>query len=321
MENEKKENNSENNANTNKVQQKETEKFTIAEIRQYYAETVSKLKEIDTMLETLEKESKTKSEKEKKDSLENITNKIKQYREDFYNVMEFLPGYDKLQYSKNYDEALEKVNQLKNKLFPKKKFAFSNKNKKVAENNKNENVENQKKNEEVIDISKEISPTDLLIKDLKNEKKVFTKKEIEGKNNILMENINECEIYLLYNFKACYITNCNKCKIFLGSVSGGTHMTSITDSKIYLITHQLRIHKTTKCDFYVIINSNPIIEYSKENVFHPLKIKYEEYENNVKISGIDLNNNKWNQVQDFQWLKKDKSPNYEVDDTNELVTI
>ena len=38
--------------------------------------------------------------------------------------MEFLPGYDKLQYSKNYDEELEKVNNLKNKLFPKKKFVF-----------------------------------------------------------------------------------------------------------------------------------------------------------------------------------------------------
>ena len=36
--------------------------------------------------------------------------KIKLYREQFYNVMEFLPGYDKLQYSKNYDEELISVN-------------------------------------------------------------------------------------------------------------------------------------------------------------------------------------------------------------------
>ena len=47
--------------------------------------------------------------------------------------MEFLPGYDKLQYSKNYEEELEKVNNLKNKLFPKKKFAFSKANKKQNE--------------------------------------------------------------------------------------------------------------------------------------------------------------------------------------------
>ena len=142
-----------------------------------------------------------------------------------------------------------------------------------------------------------------------------------GKNNILMENIKDCTIYLLFDFKACYINNCSKCNIYLGSISGGTHITKCTESKFYLMTHQLRIHQTTKTHFYVLINSNPIIEYSKDNVFHPLKIKYEEYENNLKLSGINENYNKWDQVQDFQWLKKDKSPNFETDDKNEIVEI
>ena len=103
---------------------KESEKFTIAEIRQYYADTLAKFKEIDSMLEKLESEASSKTDKEKKDTLEAITSKIKLYREEFYNVMEFLPGYDKLQYSKNYDEELEKVNKLRNKLFPKKNLLF-----------------------------------------------------------------------------------------------------------------------------------------------------------------------------------------------------
>ena len=79
---------------TNKKEEnvkKETEKFTIAEIRQYYTETVAKLKEIDTMLEKLESEANSKTDKEKKDTLDAITSKIKLYREDFFNVMEFLP--------------------------------------------------------------------------------------------------------------------------------------------------------------------------------------------------------------------------------------
>ena len=152
--------------------EKETEKFTIAEIRKYYAETTTKLKEIDDMLAKLEAESKNKSDKEKKDGLEEITTKIKLYREQFYNVMEFLPGYDKLQYSKNYDEELEKVNNLKNKLFPKKKFAFSKNNKK-----QNENIKEKKEKSEVKETKQEItesSITDLVIKDLNN----FTKKKI-----------------------------------------------------------------------------------------------------------------------------------------------
>lgn len=300
---------------------KETEKFTIAEIRKYYADTQEKLKEIDSMLEKLESEASTKTEKYKKDTLEAITSKIKLYREEFYNVMEFLPGYDKLQYSKNYEEELEKVNNLRNKLFPKKKFAFSKANKKQNEINKEKKELEQKKEEIDKKEINEISETDLVIKDLKDSNKKYTKEEIKGKNNILMENIKDCNIYLLYDFKACYINNCSKCNIYLGSISGGTHITNCTESNFYLMTHQLRIHQTTKTHFYVLINSNPIIENSKENVFHPLKIKYEEYDNNLKISGINENNNKWDQVQDFQWLKKDKSPNFETDDKNEIVEI
>ena len=300
------------------TENKETEKFTIAEIRKYYAETVEKLKEIDSMMEKLEAESKGKSEKEKKDALEEITSKIKLYREEFYNVMEFLPGYDKLQYSKNYEEKLEKVNNLKNKLFPKKKFAFSKANKKQNEAIKEKKKESEEKTEEKII---EVSETDLVIKDLSDCNKKYTKEEITGKNNILMENINNCNIYLLFDFKACYINKCSKCNIYLGSISGGTHITNCTESKIYLMTHQLRIHQTAKTHFYVLINSNPIIENSKENTFHPLKIKYDEYENNLKKSGLNEQNNKWSEVQDFQWLKKDKSPNFEIDDSNQILEI
>lgn len=301
--------------------QKETEKFTIAEIRKYYTETTAKLKEIDDMLEKLEKEAKDKSDKEKKDGLEEITTKIKLYREEFYNVMEFLPGYDKLQYSKNYDEELEKVNNLKNKLFPKKKFAFSKANKKQNENIKEKKENEQKMIQETTKEKIESSETDLIIKDLNEFTKKYTKEEIKGKNNIIIEKISNCNIYLLYDFKACYINNCANCNIYLGCICGGTHITNCINSKIYLITHQLRIHETTKSNFYVLINSNPIIEHSKENVFHPLKIKYEGFENNVKVSGVDENNNKWNEVKDFQWLKKDKSPNFEVDETNEYIEI
>ena len=113
------------NQGTNK--KKETEKFTIAEIQNYYTETTGKLTEIDNMIKKLNDDAKNLDDNKKRENLDNITEKIKLYREQFYNVMEFLPNYDKLQYSKNYEEELEKVKKLKNTLFPKKKFAFSSK--------------------------------------------------------------------------------------------------------------------------------------------------------------------------------------------------
>ena len=302
---------------------KESEKFTIAENHKYYAETTGKLKEINNMIQKLIDESKNLNDNEKRANLDNITAKIKLYREQFYNVMEFLPNYDKLQYAKNYEEELNKVNKLKNTLFPKKKFSFSSKikGKKKEENNtspnNNDNNILPSNNEE----NKIDNETDLIIKDKKDEKIKIREEDILNKNNIIIENIFNCQIYILFNFKACYIKNIKNSQIFIGSVSGGSHITSSHNCQIYIITHQLRIHETFNSQFYVLINSNPIIENSKDNIFYPLKIKYFNFNDNVRKARIDIDNNKWNLIQDFQWLKKEKSPNFDVMDNNEEVFL
>ena len=123
------------------------------------------------------------------------------------------------------------------------------------------------------------------------------------------------------NFKSFYIKNISNCSIFIGSVSGGCHINNIEDSNIYVACHQLRIHSTKNTKFYVLINSNPIIEKSNNIIFHPLKISYSLFSKNITDANINVNNNMWNQVQDFQWLKKEKSPNFEYDDNNDIINI
>ena len=305
-------------------EKKETEKFTISEIQNYYTETQKKFSEINDDINYLKENKNNLNETEKKNKIEELLNKIKNYREQFYNVMEFLPSHDKLTYSKNYDDYIEKVNNIKKDFFPKKKFAFSNKNKKTEIKTNKENNENNlnNNNNNIVDNILKNDITDFIIKDLSNDlNKKISSQETLNKNNLIIENINNSTIYILQNFKACYIKNITNSNIFIGSVAGGTHITSSKDSNIYLITHQLRIHETFNTKFYVLINSNPIIEKSKELIFYPLKIKYNDYNENVKISGIDVNKNNWNNVQDFQWLKKEKSPNFDVKDDNELIEL
>ena len=293
------------------------EKFTIPEIQKYYEETTAKLSEIDALLDTLSEEGKSLSDKEKAAKLDAITEKVKLHREEFYNVMEFLPGHDKLAYSKKYEEKLERVSQLKNELIPKKKFAFSSKNK----TKENKGVKPQEAKSYPSKITNSFNETDLIIKDFLDQEKKFTAEEVKNKNNIIIENITNCTLYLLFNFKACYIKNINNCKIYIGSVSGGTHITNADDSFIYLITHQLRIHQSKQNHFFILINSNPIIEHCTRNVFSPLRIKYSNSDEILKLSGVDESKNKFDQVQDFQWLKQEKSPNFEVRIDNETVQI
>ena len=144
---------------------------------------------------------------------------------------------------------------------------------------------------------------------------------LTNKNNLMLENISNAVIYVLSNVKCCFAKNMSNTTLVIGSVSGGSHFTSCTNCAIHLATHQLRIHNTTNTKFYVMINSKPIIEHSTSNTFFPLKIKYTGYHDNITKANIDMNDNKYNQVQDFQWLKQERSPNFEVFDNNDLFII
>jgi hypothetical protein len=124
---------------------------------------------------------------------------------------------------------------------------------------------------------------DYYIRDRNDDKIIIKKEEIQDKNALIIENINNCEIYILFNFKACYIKNIINSKIFIGSISGGSHITNCNNCEFYLITHQLRIHNNLNTNYFIIVSANPIIENCFGLSFYPLKIKYQELEENIKV--------------------------------------
>ena len=117
-----------------------------------------------------------------------------------------------------------------------------------------------------------------------NEKIIFNIDDVKDRNSLLLENLENCEIYILFNFKALYAKHIKNCKIFVGSISGGSHITDCNDTSFYLITHQLRIHETNNTNFHIMVSSNPIIEDCNGLVFSCLQIEYKNFENNLKVN-------------------------------------
>jgi hypothetical protein len=185
------------------------------------------------------------------------------------------------------DDLTEYQSKIKDLIYPKKKFAFSNK--KAVNNLPLETTTTTPLNEIKTSKQFENESDDFLLKDKINEKIVISQDNLFNKNNLIIENVNNCEIYLLQNFKACYIKNIQECKIFIGSVSGGTHITNANQTSFYIATHQLRIHKTYKSLFFIISTSNPIIEDCSELTFLPLNVEYDTFNDNLKV--IIYNNN------------------------------
>ncbi len=132
------------------------------------------------------------------------------------------------------------------------------------------------------------SKDEIVIVNKSNEKIIFTLDDIKERNSLFLENLNNCEVYILFNLKALYVKEIKCCKLFIGSISGGSHITDCNDSSIYLITHQLRIHKTHNTNFSVIVSSNPIIEDCNALIFSNLKIKYRDFEKNLAVNNLKL---------------------------------
>ncbi len=166
----------------------------------------------------------------------------------------------------------------KEKLNPKKKFTFSNKTQSTKQNGK---VNNEIEIDTIKDHKDE--EFEFILKDKRDSEIIIRKEEVENKNNLIIENLINCKIFILHSFKACYIKNLMKCQIFIGSVAGGSHITDCFDSQIYLTTHQLRIHTTHNTQFKIIASSNPIIENCSGLIFTPLNINYSKYKENLEV--------------------------------------
>ena len=139
---------------------------------------------------------------------------------------------------------------------PKKKFAFARK----------QPTGPQKKAQEEIKIetNKAISTivtNDLGIKDLENQEIRKTESEYQGKENVIIENLKDCTVYLPFKIKCMYVKNITNCKIYAGCVSGATFVNVALNCELHMCSHQIRIHNSMNTEFHLVAKSNPIIEH------------------------------------------------------------
>ena len=63
---------------------------------------------------------------------------------------------------------------------------------------------------------------DLDIKDQNDNEIRKIESEYEGKENVIIENLKNCLVYLPFKIKCLYVKNIENCKIYAGCVSGAT---------------------------------------------------------------------------------------------------
>lgn len=111
--------------------------------------------------------------------------------------------------------------------------------------------------------------------------------------------------------------------LVLGVVDGATHVTNVRNCVLLVETGQLRLHDCKDVDVYLVCASRPIIEHSTGIRFAPLPGAYPPHPQHLfkappsststsRDGPAQARTNKWDQVDDFNWLKQTPSPNWTV---------
>ena len=244
---------------------------------------------------------------------------LKELRDYLANILYVLPTYTRKVFQKEVDSLHTELNKEKEKALPKSKFSFKIKSKKE----KTKKAEEIKViEEEEVDEFKFIDDTkDLVLKQIKNKKRIVLESEYEGKDKVYLINIENSDIYLPFIMKALYIKNVYNSRIYGGYVLGASFFDLTNKSTYHIWSHQVRIHKANNWDFFLHAKQGPIIEDWSGIRFGYHLFSYPNKGKQLKESGFDGIVNAYKKVSDFKWLKSEKSPNFSIISEEDLALM
>lgn len=230
-------------------------------------------------------------------SCDNLRKELSETSSYLNQSVHFLNSYTILSGQQKLNSLTEEINQAQANLAPRKKFAFSKR-----------TVSKPQQAQEVVQL-KDFTVILEGIQDMENQEFRKFDSELFEYNCYQLKNLKNCVVYLMGRLKAVHMLGLEKCKVYIGAVAGASHITDCRDCEIYVASHQIRIHQSFDTDFYVFVATNPIVESVARVRFSPFLFKYEGLEGHMKDCGL-MGRNLWDQVQDFKWLKQEKSPNW-----------
>lgn len=218
----------------------------------------------------------------------------------------FLRPYEVEKAHETLGKLYANVQEKRESLAPKKKFAFKSKKKESSAHKPTPSppVTRHKKFE--------VEMTDCRFSEMSD---VYLSKGPGEVNfqDVALSMLKGCEVWLQGSPSAIHISNLKGCKVFSGPVSGSIFIDDCCDCTFVLACQQLRIHKTTQSDFYIHVTSKAIIEDCHRVRFSDYSLDYPALMEHYQLSGLDQARNNWRDVDDFNWLASDSpSPNWEV---------
>lgn len=273
-----------------------------------------KQSEVEAILESAEN---TKDRQELSEIFNNASKLIQALNKYVSTSALILIPYDLRMTKAILQELQEKASASEKRLLPKRKFGFS----KITHERKKEEILSPK-SVDTVDFAKSDTLTfETGFAGRSGEILTLRREDLLGKD-VLLNKIENCDIYLLGSYNTLQASQISGCRIFSGPASTSVFIDDCRESVFSVACQQLRVHETYATDFYIHVTTKAIIEDSDKVRFAPYTFSYETLVEDFHISGLDPLSNNWDKVDDFNWLVNSKqSPHWSVIDENDRVKL
>ncbi|XP_069896675.1 protein XRP2 isoform X1 [Dipodomys merriami] len=139
---------------------------------------------------------------------------------------------------------------------------------------------------------------DYMFSGLKNETVGRLPGKVAGQQFIIQDCEN-CKIYIFDHSATVTIDDCTSCVIFLGPVKTSVFFRNCRDCRCLLACQQFRVRDCRKLEVFLCCATQPIIESSTNIKFGCFQWYYPELAFQFKDAGLSIFNNTWSNIHDF----------------------
>lgn len=234
---------------------------------------------------------------------------------DFTRHAHLLPPYDVQKYRASLKTLASDIAARREQLAPRKKFSFKRQAKPAASTATEATA--PVGGYLGADISAEASSSTTaafngeLVEGLNGRCVKFAPGELNGRD-VSLRDLEDCRVILLDQVGALHVHRLRRCEIVIGAVSSSALMHHCHECIFTFAAKQLRLHDSNQVVLHLHTRSGPIIEHCKNIMFAPFDLAWPGLEELLQMSslGSPLEDGPWSDVQDFNWLKRQASPNW-----------
>ncbi|CAL8111264.1 unnamed protein product [Orchesella dallaii] len=241
--------------------------------------------------------------------LTKISTEIQKLSKSLHDAAMFLPSYS-IKIRQNEIRDLEKeLRGREDELIPKKRFGFKSK-AQAPTSNDVVNVATKESVKPVINASA-LGKSDnfFTIENVKQGTVRYTEDQLNG-NDVMVKDSVDAVIILEGGPSTLRLANLKNCKLLCGPVRTSVFVDNVQESVLFLCCQQLRTHSSENVDIYLRVSSRAIIEDCKNIRFGPYNWNHEK-SNDLHIkAGIAATLERYDAVDDFNWLSSTHSPNW-----------